>query len=191
MSLGNGNSTRSDGSGTSPGDRTLEFVQLLGEHERALSVFVLALVPHWTDADEIVQKTRIRLWEQFGNYQSGKDFGAWARTIAFYQVQTHRKECKRHVVRFSEKLNEDIALRAAEIPNLVDDRREALQNCLKKLGRAKRHLIEQYYAATESLHELAERLGRTYASIRKAIYRTQIALSECIETQLCKEGRDE
>jgi RNA polymerase sigma-70 factor (ECF subfamily) len=175
---------RSDNSDVAIGDRALEFVRLLGEHERPLCVYVLALVPHWTDADEIVQKTRIRLWEQFSEYQPDKDFGAWARTIAFYQVQTYRKEKKRYVVRFSEKLSEAISAEAAHVPVLVAERRDALLYCLKKLDRAKRRLIVKYYAGSETMHELAKRLGRTYASLRKAVYRTQITLSECVESRL-------
>ena len=53
-----------------------EFLRLLGEHERRLRGFILALVPHWADADDIAQEVRLRLWEQFDDYDPAKDFGA-------------------------------------------------------------------------------------------------------------------
>lgn len=55
--------------------RTSEFLDLLGQHERRLQSFVVALVPHLADADEIVQQTRLRLWEQFDQYDRARDFG--------------------------------------------------------------------------------------------------------------------
>lgn len=57
-------------------DRTREFLRLLGQHERRLRGFILSLVPHWADAEDIAQEVRIRLWEQFDNYDPAKDFGA-------------------------------------------------------------------------------------------------------------------
>jgi len=41
---------------------------LLAKNERRLSQYVLALVPNWADADDLIQQTKVRLWEQFGQY---------------------------------------------------------------------------------------------------------------------------
>ena len=67
---------------TSAGDNTEQFMRLLAAHERQLTAFVLALIPHWADADEIVQETKIRLWQQFDQYRPDESFGAWACAIA-------------------------------------------------------------------------------------------------------------
>ena len=67
------------------------FVQLLSKCERRLNDYVLSLVPNWADAEEVLQETKLRLWQQYHEYDPTKDFGAWACTIAYYQVLTMRK----------------------------------------------------------------------------------------------------
>jgi RNA polymerase sigma-70 factor (ECF subfamily) len=173
-----------------PSERSAEqFLRLLGQHEHSLYTYVLAMVPRWADAEDIVQETRIRLWEQFNNYQPDKDFGAWARTIAYYLVLAHRKQAKRSATPFGDAFYEAIAAQAAELPNLVRDRQEALLHCLDELDDAKRRLVQRYYGGKETMSDLARTLKRPYEALRKAIYRTLIGLSDCIESRLHKEAR--
>jgi len=61
-----------------------EFTRLLAKHEREMHLFIFSLTPNWADADEILQETNITLWQEFGKFQPGSDFGKWARTIARY-----------------------------------------------------------------------------------------------------------
>ncbi len=77
---------------TSNDRRTQEYLRLLGQHEARLVGFIFSLVPHWADADDVAQEVRIALWNEFDKYDPAKDFGAWARTIAYYEVLTYRKK---------------------------------------------------------------------------------------------------
>ena len=61
---------------------TEQFVELLGRNERQLSAYVLTLVADWNDAHDVLQEVRLRLWQQFADYDPAGDFGAWARSIA-------------------------------------------------------------------------------------------------------------
>jgi RNA polymerase sigma-70 factor (ECF subfamily) len=170
-------------------DRTGQFLRLLGQHEHSLYTFVLAMVPRWADAEDIVQEARIRLWEQFDKYQPDKDFGAWARTIAYYLILAHRKQAKRSATPFSQAFCEAIAAEVAETPSLVRDRQEALLHCLEELDESKRNLVQRYYGGKESMSDLARTLKRSYEALRKAIYRTLIVLGECNDSRLHKEVR--
>jgi DNA-directed RNA polymerase specialized sigma24 family protein len=55
---------------------------------------------------------------------------------------------------------------------------------MEKLDLSRRALIEDYYGGTQTLREIAERLGRSYEATRKTVYRTQLALADCIESEL-------
>ncbi len=81
--------------------RTAEFVQLLKQHDRRVSAYVYSLVLDWNDAEDIVQETSVRLWEQFDEYRVDEDFGAWACTIARYMVMAYRKRVQRDRLHFS------------------------------------------------------------------------------------------
>ena len=56
--------------------------RLLAQYEPRLRGFILTLCPNWADAEDIAQEVKLRLWEQFDEYDPARDFGAWACTIA-------------------------------------------------------------------------------------------------------------
>jgi hypothetical protein len=62
------------------------FVEILGAHERELFGYIFSLTANWDDSQEVMQRLRIRVWEQFDRYDQARPFGAWARAIAYYLV---------------------------------------------------------------------------------------------------------
>ena len=114
--------------------RYREYVRLLAEQERRLAGYVHALVPRWQDAEDVLQETKLRLWEQFDSFQPGTNFAAWSFTIAGYMVRTHRKQRRRERVCFSddvlEKLSQYVPVVSATEP---DVRLSALVECVKAL----------------------------------------------------------
>ena len=75
--------------------RTADFMRLVTQHDRQWKAYVLSLVPHWADADDILQDTKLELWERFAEYDPAGDFGAWARKIILYRVMTFRSQSGR------------------------------------------------------------------------------------------------
>jgi RNA polymerase sigma-70 factor (ECF subfamily) len=163
--------------------RTRRFVELLGKHEQSLNAFVLALVPHWSDADEIVQQTRIRVWEQFDRYDPEKDFGAWARSIAYYEVLTHRKQAGRRSALLTQTVIEKLAADAERVGD-ASARQVALANCLERLSPGQRDLLTSCYSGEKSIQELAQGLGRTFNAVRQLLFRLRKNLFRCVERQL-------
>ncbi|MCG8585703.1 MAG: sigma-70 family RNA polymerase sigma factor [Pirellulales bacterium] len=180
----------SDTRGTSESndDRTVLFVRLLSENERRLKGYVLSLVPNWADAEEIFADTNARLWEQFDNYESGSDFGAWACTIAHYLVMAYRKRQQRDKQRFSDTFVEAVAEAATEAAADRDDRFRFLAECLETLRAKTRELVRAFYSGRETVEEIAARTGGTSASVYKAVARGRHSLHECIEERLHKEA---
>ncbi|HSJ02714.1 MAG TPA: sigma factor, partial [Verrucomicrobium sp.] len=76
-------------------DRTTEFLTLLTQHDRALGVYVYSLVPSSADADDILQQTKMVMWRSFSQFESGTNFLAWARKVAFHQILSYRREKKK------------------------------------------------------------------------------------------------
>lgn len=172
-------------------DRTEEFLRLLGQHDHALYAYIFALSHHRADADDLAQETRVRLWQQFDKYQPGTDFGAWARSIAYYQVLTHREKASRNRLQFGAAFYESVAAEVAARSAQMSARQDALVGCMEKLDEAKRSLIREYYANDQSLVDLARQLGRPYESTRKTVYRAHLLLADCIESTLRQNGGDQ
>lgn len=179
------------GSGTSRDDsrRTAEFVRLLTQHKRRVYGYILSLVPRWADADEILQETNVRLWEQFDSFQPEADFGAWACTVAYYQVMTFRKRSVRERSHFSDRFVELIAVESESVAVEAEERMVAMEECLTKLLPTQRQLLRQCYGGRATIKQVAEKLGRTVAATYKSVARIRHVLHECIERRVRREGK--
>lgn len=168
--------------------KTRRFVALLGAHDRRLFGYILALVPHYADAEELAQQVRLRLWEQFDEYDATKDFGAWARTIAHYRILAHRESVAGKRAQLSGEAFDAIAAPASAAMEQFDDRQWALQECLGRLHESKRQLLMRYYSTGETLREIATQTGRTFDAVRHSVLRTRLSLAECVGRVLRREG---
>lgn len=169
--------------------RTPDFVRLLGEHDGRLHAYILSLVPNWADAHELAQEVRLRLWEQFDQYDASGDFGAWARTIAYYKVLAYRKTSARQSARLSAEFVESIAQDSPPSAEASQARHHALLACLEKLAVQQRQLLMRYYAGNQSMKEIAAETGRSFDALRQSVLRLRKVLSRCIQGRLAAEER--
>jgi RNA polymerase sigma-70 factor, ECF subfamily len=174
--------------GNVPEDRGATFVQLLAAHEHRIGSYVLALMPNWNDAEEIIQQTKLRLWEQFGAYDAEKDFGAWACVIARYEVLTFRTRAARSRIQFSQELVDRLSDELPEVVVESDQRLAFLEQCVKKLTRWQRDLLQRCCLAKDSTKGVASQLGRKTGATRQALLRIRRELYLCIENALRKEA---
>jgi len=168
-------------------EKAAQFVQLLAASERNLARYVLALVPNFVDSDEILQETKLRLWEQFEEYDPQKNFGAWARAVAYYQVSTFRKTRGRGKVVFSTDFVATLADEVANRDDEASDRSDALILCLKQLSPKYQALLREFYSRLSTLEHVAKAVGMTVVAARKALVRSRQALHKCIELRLLRE----
>jgi RNA polymerase sigma-70 factor (ECF subfamily) len=170
--------------------QTEQFLKLLGSHERSLFAYVYALTPCWQDAEEVMQRVRIRIWQQFGQYDAEKPFDSWARAIAYYLVLAYRKEKSRQREFFTEQVLEAVSSEFNAHAASAADRRDALLHCLDKLEGRKRELVTAYYSSTRQTAEsIAERLSMTPNALRQSIFRIRKVLMECVSRTLQAESR--
>ncbi len=171
-------------------DRGAEFIQLLGQHEPQLQSFVLSLVPHWSDADEIIQETRLRVWRQFDEYDRSKDFGTWIRTIAYYLILAYRKEEGRRAARFSQQFVDLVAEEVAAAADESQSRRNGLRDCLKQLSQQHQQLLTLCYQTGATIKDVALQLGRSVRGTQQTVARLRVLLQKCIEDVMRREGLD-
>lgn len=170
-------------------ERARRFVGLMGAHDHRLFAYILSLVPNFADAEELAQQVRLRLWEQFDDYDPERNFGAWTRTIAYYLVLAHYKSStSRRRVLLSDRTLELIAQEAAAAAEQESDVLWAMQECLGRLDESKRQLLMRYYSSNDTLQQIASQIGRSLHAVRHSVSRTRVALAGCIERTLRREG---
>jgi len=165
-------------------NKAKQFVKSLAASERCLAGYVLSLVPNFVDADEILQDTKLHLWEQFDRYDPDKDFAAWARTVAYYKVLTFRKKRGRDKVIFSTEFVSTLTDELAGQGDELSDRSKSLLYCIEHLNQKYQTLLREYYGDPSSLQRAAEAVGMTITAARKALERTRESLHECIERRM-------
>lgn len=138
---------------------------------------ISALVHDRDDADDLAQQTFVFAYRNLADYEAGTRFLAWLKAIARNLVRDHFKRRSLQKANFERYLRDEIARRAFEI---ADPRIEHLEACVGALPDRERDLLRQAHARTATLEDLAARLQRPAAALRKQISRLYEALRECI-----------
>lgn len=168
----------------SPPDRAEEFVFLLARHERLLGAYVMTMVPHPQDADDILQEAKVVMWRNFSKFELGTNFGAWARKVAFHQVLAYRKRKHRDRLDFSEDFLRAVADEAETSSPQLEQRERLLHDCMAKLPEDHRDVVSLRYHEGLSLEDMATRLGRTVGALYRQLSRVRQVLHECVTKNL-------
>jgi RNA polymerase sigma-70 factor (ECF subfamily) len=165
------------------------FVRLLGRYQQRVYSFILTLVPHWADADEVLQETNIVLWRKFCEFQPDTDFVRWANQVAYFEVLKFRRRQHKDHLFFSDAFVEEVAAEVMEMSDTLQVQRDRLAGCLKKLSDRDRTLIHLRYDEGSSVKRVAEQLGRSADSVYKSLGRVRRMLMSCIHRDTLAEER--
>ena len=163
-----------------------QFIRLMTKYERMVYGYILGLVPNWADADEILQETNIRLWEEFEKFQPGTNFAAWAVRVAHFQVLTWRKRISRSRLVFDQRVVDALATEPRWTDEEFEARQQALAECVSELPDHSRELLRHCYVNGSKAKDVAVELKRTPAAVYKALERIRVALHACIERRLTR-----
>ena len=166
---------------------TEEFLKLYNQQQRGIYAFIRTLLYRPDDAEEVFQETCIALWRSFDQFESGSNFGAWAREIARHRVLAFGKKRlgDRHV--FSVETLNRLADDVARDTDLVERRQQALTHCLKRLPESDQELLKRRYASDMTTVQLAENTGRSLSTLYKSLRRIRRALLQCIRITMKSE----
>ncbi|HMP07982.1 MAG TPA: sigma-70 family RNA polymerase sigma factor, partial [Lacipirellulaceae bacterium] len=137
------------------------------------------MIPDAERARDVLQDTNVVLWRKAADYQLGTSFGAWACKVAYFEVlaDRRRRRCDRHV--FDEDLLEQLAGRAHVRLADIDERSQALDECLQKLPPHQRERLLERYRPGGSVQQIADNCGLTAGAVATALYRVRNALLDC------------
>lgn len=162
-----------------------QLVGLLLKHHRRIYGFILALVPNLSDADDLMQETAFVMCRLFHEFEPNTNFIAWAITIARNQVISFRKKQRNHSkMKFAEDVMEDLADLTFDKIGDIDKRVHALEECLNKLQKGDRKLIEKRYEEGVKVRQIAQEIGRPEQGLYKSMARIHNVLRICVERTL-------
>jgi RNA polymerase sigma-70 factor (ECF subfamily) len=148
-------------------------------------MYIRVFVPHWADADDILQETAMVMWRKFDTYVIGSNFAVWGIRIArnFVMKLNQRRFDKR--IRFSSdivRLLQESAVMDADEQD--DDRAQAIQQGLARLSEADAELLALKYERGYTIVKIAQKTGRPLQGLYKAMARIHKTLMRNIQIQL-------
>ncbi|MBN1394994.1 MAG: sigma-70 family RNA polymerase sigma factor [Pirellulales bacterium] len=168
-------------------ERADEFARLFGRHARQVYSYILTLIPHWADAEDVFQETSAIIWEKFDQYIPGTNFRAWACQIAYYRAVWFRQRQKKLAVPFGEDFFRLVAAEMVSQGESLERRHAALAGCMERLPERDRKLVERSYAPGMTIRQAALELGRSPETTYKALKRIHRELYECVEIAMKNE----
>ncbi len=172
-------------------DRTTpdgEFVQRLIAVQDRLYAYIFSLAGDTNAADDVLQQSNIVLWEKADQFRPGTDFGAWACSVAHYEVLAWRKKRGRDRLLFDDRALGQLAGEVESFSAQANDLRLALRHCVELMPPRQRKLLDMRYVPGMTVGKIAQQLARSAASISQTLYRIRAALADCVERSLAKEG---
>src|SRR3712207_5862982 len=76
------------------------FLRLFLQNERRLYAYILTLLPHRADADDVLQDVSVVMWDKFDDTHPPDDFVAWGCRVAYFKVLDFYKKRQRSRVQF-------------------------------------------------------------------------------------------
>lgn len=152
--------------------------QLFVAHQNAVRAMVLALVPDFAAADDIIQEVFLVVTRKARDFGNGGNFLAWACAIARNKVLEWRRQ--RPAGMLSEEVIETLA---AEMPPemISADRSRALMRCLEKLAPRAMEMVRLRYYCDHAPREIARRLGLAPQAVYVALSKARALLRDCVD----------
>ncbi len=166
-----------------------EFAALLRDAQTRLFGYIYSLVRNLDDADDLFQQTSLVLWDKYDQYDPARSFVSWACGVARFEVLNFLRSRGRDRLYFSDDLTLSLIEAHESLEHeQLEDRRDALSVCLKKLRGRDAQLLEACYAQSTRIPEIATAWGRSTHSIHNSLRRIRRTLFECVRRALAQEG---
>lgn len=158
---------------------TEDFLRLYSTHQKHVYGFIGSFFRDAADIDDVLQETSVVLWSKFGEFRPEGSFLQWALGIARLEVLRHMRARRGTSLAFDEDLVELLADERWQRRHDLDRRREALEQCLRRLSDQDRALIEDCYRPGMLIKDVAERLRRPVNAVYQSVSRIRRRLYEC------------
>jgi RNA polymerase sigma-70 factor (ECF subfamily) len=170
--------------------RTLDFLGLFVKHQQEIYAYILTLVPHVNDADDLFQDGMTVMWRKFDQFKSGTNFAAWGIQIMRYQILEYR----RSLARSKRVMIEDSLFEALldHMPTIQDEmamRIEALRKCQTLLDDRAKRILKMRYEHNTPVEEVASYLKVSRRHVYHVLGQINGVLLRCMRRTLAEGSR--
>jgi RNA polymerase sigma-70 factor (ECF subfamily) len=172
------------------GGRIEAYAGIVRLYRRDVWRVVAALLRDAQQTEELVQQVFVDAYAVLSRYETGRDFGAWIKSIARNLVREELRRRDREARRLQLYRNH---LEARLRDDATDEQHaqrlsEAQAACRERLADTARQALDLRYGESRSHEEVAAALGRSVEAVRQLLFRVRVVLRDCIEHRLAGSG---
>lgn len=163
------------------------FGELVRRYQAQLRGFAARDVQDSQDVYDIVQEAFLDALKHIRTFDTEREFCPWLRAICRNRILNYfraRKSRRTAAQALVDAAVEEIAATRDEPDDHAVGRIAALKHCIGRLHEAQRSLIQFRYADGIAVKDIAERLGKSAASVTMQLQRIKAALLDCVQRQL-------
>lgn len=164
------------------------FLSLYTPVQRRIHALIMTLLPAGKDAEDVLQETTLVLWRKFSEFDPSQDFGNWAVGVARLEVYRYCRQHGRNALPLEQHTLELLCAEHAKMSESIDQRWQALSECLRRLSTIDRDLVRRCYGSDMKFKDVAATLGRPVNSVYKSLGRIRAALMTCVKQRMNEEG---
>lgn len=173
----------------SDSEHTRRVQQLFVQHGSEVKYFVLSLLPHPGEAEDLVQETFLTVTAKAHDYEDGTNFKSWAFAIARFKVLEYLRGKRREPFALSSETMELLAREAADEESEKSEVLEqktirALAECITKLSPKLKQLVELVYRSGIKPGVAAEQIGWKREAAYVGLSRARKELKRCAEGKI-------
>jgi RNA polymerase sigma-70 factor, ECF subfamily len=170
-----------------PHDRHAEFVSALTSAHGRLLGYLMGLLGRRHDAEDVLQRASLLMWQKYAHFSSGTDFVAWASTICFYEAKNHLRLAARSPLHFDDELLATLSNERLEDLPTREQRLLALEDCFAKLNDEQQTFVRAAYLGGGDIRQLAEHMQRAPQTLYNKLNTLRRLLAECVQQRLQEE----
>jgi len=169
--------------------RTLDFLKLFVKHQQEIYAYIMTLVPHVNDADDLFQEGMTVMWRKFDQFKPGTNFAAWGVQIMRYQILEYRRNLARDKrVLIEDSLFETLLDSMSTIQDELAVRIEALRKCQTLLDERAKRVLKMRYERNIPVQEIASFLKVSRRHVYHLLGQINGVLLRCMRRTLAEGG---
>lgn len=149
-----------------------------------LFAFILSIVRDFAFAEEVLQEVAVVVCDQWEDFETGTNFGAWAARIARNKIFNLNRASRRELLLSPEAIAG--IERAVEVEPEAGSL-DAVRKCLDTVTDRVRSMLAMRYREGLSGGEIARRTKTSVTAVHMALSRSRAVLARCVEARLARE----
>ena len=151
----------------------LEFISLIGEHQRIIYKVCNLYMDNAADRDDLFQEITLQAWKAYPKFKGEARFSTWLYRVALNTAITYFKKEQKQVVVFSSEVLPD----SADSHDPIEEQVQAMYKAIGELSKIDKALVT-LYLDDYSYQEIGDMLGITANNVAVKMNRVKLKLKE-------------